>query len=71
MISISFTSEDPKKAALIANKVVDEYIESQLEAKSEGARRVAEWLEARLAELGETVKSLEQSVQQRRAESGS
>ena len=70
LISISFTSTDPKKAALIANKIVDEYIESQLEAKSEGARRAAEWLEVRLAELGETVKSLEQSVQQRRAESG-
>ena len=70
LISISFSSEDPKKAALVANKVFDEYIESQLEAKSEGARRVAEWLEARLAELGETVKSLEQSVQQRRAKSG-
>ena len=71
LISISFTSTDPKKAALIANKLVDEYMESQLEAKSEGARRAAEWLEVRLAELGETVKSLEQSVQQQRAESGS
>jgi hypothetical protein len=46
-------------------------MQSQLETKSEGARRAAEWLEVRLAELGETVKSLEQSVQQRRAESGS
>ena len=45
-------------------------MQSQLEAKSEGARRAAKWLEVRLAELGETVKSLEQSVQQRRAESG-
>ena len=70
LISISFTSTDPKKAALIANKIVDEYIQSQLEAKSEGARRAAKWLEVRLAELGDTVKSLEQSVQQRRAESG-
>jgi capsular exopolysaccharide synthesis family protein len=71
LISISFTSEDPKKAALIANKLVDEYMESQLEAKSAGARRAAEWLEVRLAELGNTVKSLEQTVQQQRAESGS
>jgi capsular exopolysaccharide synthesis family protein len=71
LVSISFTSEEPKKAALIANELVDEYMKSQLEAKSEGARRAAEWLEVRLAELGETVKSLEQSVQQRRAASGS
>ena len=71
LISISFTSTDPSKAALIANKLVDEYMQSQLETKSEGARRAAEWLEARLAELGGTVKSLEQSVQRQRAESGS
>jgi capsular exopolysaccharide synthesis family protein len=71
LIRVGFTSTDPAKAALIANKVVEAYIESQLETKSEGARRAAEWLELRLAELGETVKSLEQSVQRQRAETGS
>jgi polysaccharide biosynthesis transport protein len=71
LINISFTSADPSKAALIANELVDEYMESQIETKSEGARRAAEWLEMRLAELGETVKSLERSVQEQRSESGS
>jgi capsular exopolysaccharide synthesis family protein len=71
LISISFTSANPRKAAMIANKLVDEYIESQLETKSEGARRAAEWLEVRLAELGDTVKSLEKDVDRQRAESGS
>jgi capsular exopolysaccharide synthesis family protein len=71
LISISFTSIDAKKAAFIANRIVQEYMQSQLEAKSEGARRAAEWLEVRLAELGETVKSLERTVQRQRAESGS
>jgi capsular exopolysaccharide synthesis family protein len=70
LIRISFTSTDPAKAARIANKVVDEYIESQLETKSEGARRAADWLELRLAELGDTVRSLEESVQKQRAETG-
>jgi polysaccharide biosynthesis transport protein len=51
LISISFTSEDPKKAALVANRLVDEYIKSQLETKSQGARRAAEWLEVRLRSL--------------------
>jgi polysaccharide biosynthesis transport protein len=46
-------------------------MESQIETKSEGARRAAEWLEMRLAELGETVKSLERSVQEQRSQSGS
>jgi succinoglycan biosynthesis transport protein ExoP len=71
LIEISFTSTDPAKAALIANTLVDEYMQSQLETKSEGARRAADWLEVRLAELGETVESLEQSVQRQRADSGS
>jgi polysaccharide biosynthesis transport protein len=71
LIRVGFTSTDPVKAALIANKVVDEYVEAQLETKSEGARRAAEWLELRLAELGSTVKSLEESVQRQRAETGS
>ena len=71
LIRIGFTSTDPTKAALIANTLVDEYLKSQLETKTEGARHAAEWLEARLAELGKTVRSLEQSVQQQRAEAGS
>ena len=71
LIHIGFTSSDSQKATKIANKIVEEYIAHQLETKSEGARRAAEWLETRLAELGNTVKSLEQDVDQRRAESGS
>ena len=71
LIRIGFTSTDPTKAALIANTLVDEYMKSQLETKTEGARHAAEWLEDRLAELGKTVRSLEQSVQQQRTEAGS
>lgn len=71
LIRIGFTSTTPEKAALIANKLVEEYIESQLETKTEGARRAAEWLETRLAELGQTVRRLERAVQQQRARTGS
>jgi succinoglycan biosynthesis transport protein ExoP len=70
LINISFTSTDPSKAATITNRLVETYIENQLETKTEGARRAAEWLEVRLAELGKTVQELEQSVQQQRADSG-
>ena len=56
---------------MIANKIVEGYMANQLETKSEGARRAAEWLETRLAELGETVKSLEQDVDRQRATTGS
>jgi succinoglycan biosynthesis transport protein ExoP len=70
LINISFISTDPAKAAMITNRLVETYIENQLETKTEGARRAAEWLEVRLAELGKTVQVLEQSVQQQRADSG-
>jgi capsular exopolysaccharide synthesis family protein len=70
LIRISFTSSDPAKATLIANRLVEEYIKSQLETKTEGARRAAEWLEARLTELGDTVRLLEQDVQRQRTETG-
>lgn len=64
LIRISFTSTDPAKAATIANTLVDEYLKNQLEKKTEGARRAAEWLEVRLAELGGTIRSLEGEVRQ-------
>jgi polysaccharide biosynthesis transport protein len=70
LIRIGFASTDPKKAALIATKIVEEYLEIQLQMKSERALRAVEWLEVRLAELGKTVKGLEQNVQQRRAQTG-
>ncbi|HEX3301650.1 MAG TPA: polysaccharide biosynthesis tyrosine autokinase [Thermomicrobiales bacterium] len=71
LIRIGFTSTDPSKAALIANTVVDEYMKSQLETKTEGARHVAEWLSDRLAELGKTVRTLEQNVQEQNTATGS
>jgi capsular exopolysaccharide synthesis family protein len=71
LIRITFESTDPVKAAMITNKLVDEYMANQLETKSEGARRAAEWLEARLAELGGTVRALQDKVQSQRQESGS
>jgi succinoglycan biosynthesis transport protein ExoP len=50
-IEIGFNSLDPKKAAKIANAVVDAYISDQLEAKYESTRRATGWLLDRLATL--------------------
>jgi len=44
VISIKFESEDPQKAALIANTIADRYITGQLEIKFEATRRATEWL---------------------------
>ena len=61
LITISFESGDPVKAAKIVNELLDAYIQSRL---------AANWLETRLAELGETVRQLETKVLEQRAEVG-
>ena len=51
VISLSFMSEDPTKAADIANKMAEEYLVTQLEAKYQAAQRATEWLSKRIDEL--------------------
>lgn len=60
---ITFESEDPKKAAGLANAVADEYLVDQLEAKYEVAARANEWLSKRLESLREEVKEKEGVVE--------
>src|SRR4029077_15516347 len=51
VISISFISNKPERAAQIANGIVEAYINDQLEARYEIARRANDWLQGRLGEL--------------------
>src|SRR5918995_11499 len=51
VISLSVLSEDPVKAAQIANTLAEEYLVSQVEAKYAAADRATEWLSARIDEL--------------------
>jgi capsular exopolysaccharide synthesis family protein len=62
-ILVNFTSEDPEKAAVIANAVADQYLVDQLEAKFEATRRATAWLNERLADLREKVKESETALQ--------
>ena len=68
VISISFTSENAKKAALVANTIADNYIVDQLEAKYEATRRATGWLNDRLAVLKGKVKKSEDAVERFRAQ---
>jgi polysaccharide biosynthesis transport protein len=65
-IFVNFTSEDPEKAAVIANAVADQYLVDQLEAKFEATRRATSWLNERLADLREKVKESETALQEYR-----
>ncbi len=62
VISLSFLSEDPEKAARIANALAEEYLASQLEAKYAAADRATEWLKKRIEELRKKVVEAEAKI---------
>jgi capsular exopolysaccharide synthesis family protein len=70
IIAISFTSEDPAKAARIANAIADAYVLDQLEAKFDATRTANTWLSGRLGELRTQVTDAERAVAIYRSEHG-
>lgn len=64
LVHISFTSRDPKLAAKIANAIGQVFIESNLEAKLKVANQASSWLNTRMGELKEQLKTSEQKLQQ-------
>jgi len=70
VISIAFTSEDPKKATQIANTIAELYLVEQLEAKYDATRRVTDWLNNRVTALRQKVEESELAVEKFRQKSG-
>ena len=70
VINIQFTSEDPAKAALIANALADAYINQQLQVQYEAIRRTTSWLNDRIDALRKEVKNADQAVEKFRSQSG-
>lgn len=64
LITISYTSPDPQRAADIANAIAAAYIVDKLDTRYEGAKRAADWLNSRLAELRNQVRKSEAAVQE-------
>jgi exopolysaccharide transport family protein len=62
VLSISVTSQDPTKAARLANAVAEVYVVDQLEARYEAARAASAWLAERMQTLGEQVRQSEEAV---------
>ncbi len=62
VIDVGFTSLNPDKAARIANAIVDAYIEDQLDAKYQAARRAGVWLMDRIKELRTQATAAERAV---------
>ena len=70
VISISFSSTDPERAAAVANTVATAYVDSTREAKFENTRRAAEWLARQIEILRQRSADSEASVEEFRAKSG-
>ena len=70
VISVQFVSEQPEKASVITNALVEEYILSRLEAKYDSTRRANEWLSERILDLRENVEASESEAAQLRQQFG-
>jgi succinoglycan biosynthesis transport protein ExoP len=63
VLDISVTSENPEKAARLANAAADAYIVDQLEARYDAAKRASIWLSDRLQVLRGELKKSEETVE--------
>ena len=63
LITVSYTSSDPRRAATVANAVAAAYIVDKLDTRYEGAKRAAAWLTGRIAELRNQVRDSEKAVE--------
>lgn len=68
VFNIRFSSVNPRKAALIANTIADQYIVDQLEAKFDATRRASSWLSERVQTLKTDVEIAEAAVESFREE---
>ena len=62
VINVSFTSDNPEKAARLANAVADAYVVDKLDARFEAAKRASNWLNDRLVELRQQLRDSEEAV---------
>lgn len=60
--AISFSSNDPKKAAVISDTLAEAYIFDQVNVKLEAATQASEWLSKRVATLKNQLEQAEKKV---------
>jgi succinoglycan biosynthesis transport protein ExoP len=63
VIDVTFESQDPNKAARMANAIADTYIATTLESKYNSTQIVGQWLRDRLAELKTQVTDGDRALQ--------
>jgi polysaccharide biosynthesis transport protein len=62
LITISFASPDPDKAAVIANRLASRFVDDEVAGKLSASDKATGWLEQRLGELKAEVQKSDQAV---------
>jgi len=70
VIRVSYTSENPRKAAAHANAFAETYISTQVEVKSDATRQASGWLKERIELLHSEVEEKERQIEDLRSEVG-
>lgn len=70
LVKLSYQSTSPTKAALVANTVGEQYIESYLDSKMELTTKASAWLQERLQSLKATLDESEQRLLNFKQENG-
>ncbi|WP_424629924.1 Wzz/FepE/Etk N-terminal domain-containing protein [Bradyrhizobium sp. SYSU BS000235] len=68
LVDINISSEEPQKAAKIANAIADSYFEEQVRAKYDATKIAASWLNSQIEGLKSRVVASEQAVEKFRAD---
>jgi uncharacterized protein involved in exopolysaccharide biosynthesis/Mrp family chromosome partitioning ATPase len=68
VITIEFTSIDPAKAAKIANRTADLYVQGQVDARREDISDTSRWLREQIRSLREEVRTAEAAVERFKAD---
>jgi capsular exopolysaccharide synthesis family protein len=69
-IQISFYSEDPQRAALVANAVANRYIQQKVNRDVAEAQAGTQWLEAAIHRLNDTIRAEEYAIERVRSQQG-
>jgi capsular exopolysaccharide synthesis family protein len=70
VITLRFTSPDPRLAARVVNRAAELYLERQTQTKLEQTGKVSAWIQERIAVVAEEVRRAEQAVEEYRARAG-
>ncbi|MDB5735128.1 MAG: lipopolysaccharide biosynthesis protein [Alphaproteobacteria bacterium] len=66
-ITVTATSRDPNKAALIANTLADAYVKAQVATKVDATTNTTSWLNTRLSDLAQQLQVQEEAIQRYKA----